>query len=67
MDDQIRIFKIQTLTDCLETIKRKCIEPTIDNSNDFESNNELVTYYKFILASFKTLEILQNILTDPIK
>lgn len=59
---KLTLFKICELEKSLEIIRLKCIEPTIVNSSNLEENSELYTFYIFIKESFKTLDILQNLI-----
>lgn len=59
---KLTLFKISELEKSLEIIRLKCIEPTIINGSNLEENGELYTFYIFIKESFKTLDILQNLI-----
>jgi len=59
---ELTLFKIIELENSLEKIRIKCIEPIIDNSSNLEENSDLYTFYIFIKESFKTLDILQNLI-----
>ena len=58
----VMLFNIEELEKSLDKIKIKCLEPFIDNNLDLEENKEFFTYYLFIKASFRTLDILQKII-----
>jgi len=59
---ELTLFKIDELEKSLEIIRIKCLEPIINNSSNLEENRELYTFYIFIKESFKTLDILQNLI-----
>ena len=59
---KLTLFKIIELENSLETIRIKCLEPILINSSNLEEKSELVTFYLFIKESFKTLDILQNLI-----
>jgi len=61
---EIVLFSIEELQKSLEKLKRKCLEPFIDNNLDLEENRDLFTSFLFIKESFKTLNKLQNLIKE---
>jgi len=59
----VQIFKIDDLKKCLELIKTTCILPIIKKA-DFNTIEQIMVCYRTILASFETLKIGQEIISN---
>ncbi len=59
----VQLFKMEDLKRSLEYIKEKCLLPLM-RKTDFETIEQLMICYRTILASFETLIIGQEVISN---